>query len=149
LHSAQCPLDPRVKALTGRARSASCPRAHSHQHVGLCVNRFPRTDDWDQVSASSFSRKRALCVSPPTLPHGPTGRPWVGVFFFRSSPARLAHPLTGRRKIRGSLRQPYMPPHRLIVSYLLALESAELGVPAPITEVVAGAMDRLPGAINP
>jgi hypothetical protein len=46
------PLDPRVKAPTGWARSASCPRTRSHQYVGLCVNRFPRADDWDQVSAS-------------------------------------------------------------------------------------------------
>jgi hypothetical protein len=37
---------------------------------------------------------------------GPTGRPWVGS---SSSRARLAHPHTDRREIRGSLRQPYMP----------------------------------------
>jgi hypothetical protein len=44
--------------------------------------------------------------------HGPTGRPWGGVVFFRYFPPRATRssaPLTSRREIRESLRQSFVP----------------------------------------
>jgi hypothetical protein len=118
-------------------------------------------------SASSFSRKRALRVSPPALPRGPY-RSALGRGLLLPLRDSLIHtPAAGKSVGRCASRTcprttrlscarspvdpwPTVPrtPHRLTVSYPRALEFAELGVPAPIAEVVAGAMDRLPGAIK-
>jgi hypothetical protein len=119
-------------------------------------------------SASSFSRKCALRVSPPALPHGSHRSALGQGLLLPPRDSLIRTPAAGKSVGRCASHTcprparlscacspvdpwPTVPrtPHRLTVSYPHALESTELGVPTLIAEVVAGAMDRLPGAIKP